>query len=87
MLHRKHAWRRTPRYTDTRDTQRPSQATPFTFADACGDTQILSESWWPHLEKRTPCPSNLPVLDLPGAPHSPGPGPAELPRTWGLAEA
>ena len=38
MLHRKHAWRRTPRYTDTRDTQCPSQATPFTFADARGQT-------------------------------------------------
>ena len=38
VLHRKHAWRRTPRYTDTRDTQCPSQATPFTFADARGQT-------------------------------------------------
>lgn len=38
MLHRKHAWRRMPRYMDTREVQPPNQVTPFTFPDARGQT-------------------------------------------------
>lgn len=87
MSQRKYACRRTSRYTDMHDAQRPNQVTPFTFADARGHTDSFREQVAPPGKKNSLPPPNLPVLPLHGDPHSPGPGPAELARTWDLAEA